>query len=183
MAALGAFVTKQQRSELKSAWERGKREGKEGKEAEDAVAVDMAEARRLFRIAADLDGTHHATWHAWAQAEWRVAGDCDAARALFQEGIWALPPSSPDCCRLFLSWALLESFEDENISLARELFHCAMKAQPRNAYVMEGWAKAEGRWGNAFRSAELAQMAVEVRGEVSGDFWPLGWHDAVLVPS
>ena len=60
----------------------------------------MEEARRLFRRGARADPSHLYIWQAWGCLEFRQ-GAYDAAKELFQQGIWAAPPGIADVSLIF----------------------------------------------------------------------------------
>lgn len=124
----------------------------------------MEKARTLFEKATQVDRYHQPVWHAWAIAEWEVAGDPNKARELFQQGIWN-GPSTSQASRLFLSWANLEAREDANIQLARSLYSCATKIAPNNIRIFEAWSRTEELIGNGLRASELNSIAREIASE------------------
>lgn len=70
------------------------------------------------------------------------AGDPDAARRLFQEGVWA-DPGSRDVVFIFHAWATLE-WRCGNAPLARELFKSALKVEPRSENTWATWIAVRG---------------------------------------
>ena len=66
----------------------------------------------------------------------------EAARKLFQEGVWA-DPGNRDVVFVFHAWAVLEARE-KNHALARELFKSALRVDPRSDATWETWIRA--RW-------------------------------------
>ena len=58
-------------------------------------------------------------------------GHLDRARELFQAGVWA-EPGATTVTTVWQAWAVLEAGAG-NDSLARQLFKCAVKADPSSA--------------------------------------------------
>ncbi len=83
---------------------------------------------------------------AWGVMEAR-AGNLDAARELFQQGVWSAPPRDRDVSLIFQAWAVLEAGAG-NHSMARQLFKCAVKANPKSepSWLVSRAGAVEGGW-------------------------------------
>lgn len=73
---------------------------------------------------------------AWGVMELQ-AGDLEAARRLFQEGVWA-DPGNRDVVYIFHAWGTLE-MRSGNHALARELYKSALRLDPRSETTWATW--------------------------------------------
>ena len=89
----------------------------------------------------------------------------DVARDLFQQGIWAAPPRDKNVCMLFQAWAILERAAGD-IPLARQLFKCAVKADPTSEPSWLAWAAMEEDMGAVQRAQELRSFSLQERQDV-----------------
>jgi tetratricopeptide (TPR) repeat protein len=130
----------------------------------EAEQGNLEQARKYFEQGTMMDPQHQANWNAWAMAEWR-AGEIDRARNLFQRGVW-VNPKNRDAARLFHAWGVLESRE-ENISLARQLFKCAVNVDASSERTWLTWAMMEEREGDDVRAIEIRNMCSQQMAEAS----------------
>lgn len=122
------------------------------------------EARRLFKLGTLADPSHLYVWQAWGVMESRL-GELDTARGLFQQGVWSAPPRDKDVSLIFQAWAVLE-VGDQNYSMARQLFKCAVKANPQSEPSWLAWADMEDSLGALDRGKELRSFSLQERQEV-----------------
>ncbi len=116
---------------------------------------EYEEARSLFRLAAEADPTHAATWQAWALME-RESGNTEEARRLFRQGVQADPTSAPT----WQAWALMER-ELGEYERARELFAQGTQADPTHAPTWQAWALMEKGLGKTEEARRLFRQGVQ----------------------
>lgn len=112
--------------------------------------IDMS--RVLLRRATKINRRHAPVWQAWGVLEMRH-GTAEAARSVFQEGIWscAQPTGCQSggygCARLWQAWGVLEAKEGDHAS-ARRCFSRALDADSRNVAAVTAWVQMEESLGN-----------------------------------
>lgn len=77
----------------------------------------------------------------------------DEARRWFRDGTQT--GSGADSHALWHAWAVLESKEESDPGLVRELFQRGLKASPRSRYTYLSWALWEKKLGNVEKAREL----------------------------
>ena len=105
-----------------------------------------------LRRGTEVNKRHAAIWQAWGVLETRH-GSAEAARGLFQQGIWACASLSGnrsggyECARLWQAWGVLEAREGDHAA-ARRCFSRALDADNRNVAAITAWTQMEEEIGN-----------------------------------
>ena len=84
----------------------------------------MEEARKLFRLAADVDPQMVHVWQAWGMLELRQ-GNAQQARQLFQSAVWC-NSSNADVCKVWQVRLLLPALRVRTLSTSPSDLHPAV---------------------------------------------------------
>ena len=125
-----------------------KTRGEGGSNDAAAALAGLAAARPLFRRASRAAPWAAPVWCAWAEAEFRAAGDAASARALYSKGLEA-DPTNVRCLRGLGVTELAAG----RVAQARDYLERALDLEPANRRCVVSLAKVEEASGNKARAA------------------------------
>eukprot|EP00884_Botryococcus_braunii_P022420 jgi/Botrbrau1/8862/Bobra.50_2s0019.1 len=125
---------------------------------------NLPKARRLLERASTLDPHHVPVWQAWGSAGAQGRATWIEPGSFFQQGVWA-QPGSKDVTYVWQAWGVLEA-EAGHPQLARQLFKCAVKADPESVPSWIAWADLEESLGNKDRGRDIRNLRSQMYSEV-----------------